>query len=77
MVTKYNDLQQKYTSLSIAYETLANQKVPQTNGTGSSYMSMPLDWWNFTDSGASLASGKDMKKEEERSGLWPGYLHNR
>jgi hypothetical protein len=75
MVTKYNDLQQKYTSLSIAYETLANQKVPQINGTGIS-MSILSDGWNFTDSGVSLARGKDITKGEESPGLWSGYLHN-
>jgi hypothetical protein len=67
MVSKYDDLQQKYMTLSIAYETLVNEKMPQKeDGNEDSYASMLSDRWNFTNSGVSLESGKDGQKEEER-----------
>jgi hypothetical protein len=77
IVSKYDDLQQKYTTLSIAYETLVNEKVPRKeDGNEDSDTSMLSDRGNFTNSRVSLESDKDGQKEEERSGFLPGYFRN-
>jgi hypothetical protein len=77
ILTEYDELQRKYTSLSIAYETLANEKGSRESANGGSYMSMLSNGWDFTDPRFSLANGKDRKKEEERSGRLSGYFRNR
>jgi hypothetical protein len=62
MLSEYDDLQRKNTSLSLAYETLVNEKAPQEND----------DWnsWDFSDA-------ENQKKEEERLGVLEGSFRNR
>jgi hypothetical protein len=76
MLCEYDNLQQKYTSLSIAYDALVNEKRAQENRDGSSYMSMLSDGWNFTDAGC-LENGKDREMEEERSRFLSGSFRFR
>jgi hypothetical protein len=61
MLSEYDDLQQKYMSLCLAYETLVNEKAPQEND--------GWDSWDFPDPGN--------EKEEERSGFLKGSFRNR
>jgi hypothetical protein len=76
MLAEYDNLQQKYTSLSIAYDALVNEKGAQENRDGSSYMSMLSDGWNFTD-GGSLEEEKHRELEEERSRFLSGSFQYR
>jgi hypothetical protein len=77
MLAEYDNLQQKYTSLSIAYDALVNEKGAQENRDGSSYMSMLSDGgWNFTDAGC-LEKEKHRELEEERSRFLSGSFRYR
>jgi hypothetical protein len=62
MLSEYDDLQRKYTSLSLAYETLVNEKAPQEN-----------DEWNSWD----FSDPTNEKKEKERLGILEGSFRNR
>ena len=76
MLCEYDNLQQKYTSLRIAYDALVSEKRPQENRDGSSYMSMLSDGWNFTDAGC-LEKEKHREMEEERSRFLSGSFRYR
>jgi hypothetical protein len=62
MLSEYDDLQRKYTSLSLAYETLVNEKAPQEN-----------DEWNSWD----LSDPGNQKNQEERLGFLEDSFRNR
>jgi len=66
MLSEYDDLQQKYTSLSIAYDALVSEKGRQKNRDGGSYISMLSEGWDFTDAGC-LEKDRARQMEEERS----------
>ena len=76
MLSEYDDLQQKYTSLSIAYDALVNGKGLQENRDASSYTSMLSGGWNFTDAGC-LEMEKHREMEEERSRFLSGSFRYR
>jgi hypothetical protein len=76
MLVEYDNLQQKYTSLSIAYDALVSEKGAQENRDGSSYMSMLSDGWNFTDAG-SLEEEKHRELEKERARFLSGPFRYR
>lgn len=71
MLSEYDDLQQKYISLSIAYDALVNEKKPQENRDGSYEMSMLSDGGHFMDAGC-LEKEKYKEMEEERSRFLSG-----
>jgi hypothetical protein len=76
MLAEYDNLQQKYTGLSIAYDALVNEKGTQESRDGSSYMSMLSNGWNFTDVGG-LEEEKQRELEEERSRFLAGSFRYR